>query len=177
MGWFSKNPEIPNAEQYVRLHNEGLAAFDGGDFHRAIDLFIRANKAVDGTPTTKTAEGFLFIGLANMKLHARDQGAQWLSQAEGALLTARTLDLNNPYVIYNLGSCYLQQQRFAEAEECFQDYIRLKPDANGLLKLGYICHKTGRRSEAVRCWERVLTIDPANNEAKQNLEGARRHWG
>lgn len=176
MGWFSKKPEILNAEQYVRLHNEGLAAFHAGDFQRAIDLFLQANKAVDGTPTTKTAEGFLFIGLANMKLHARDQGSQWLSQAEGALLVAGTHDPQNHCVFYNLGLCYLKQQRFAVAEKCFLDDLALKPTAESLLQLAFICHKTGRKQEAVQRWEEVLALDPTNAEATQNLEGAKRHW-
>ena len=176
MGWFSKKSDIPNGEQYVKLHNEGIAAFHAGNLQQAIDLLYQAFNAIDCTPTNKSAEGWLFIGLAEMQLHDRDQNPQRLNSAEGALLGARALDHNNLFIIYNLGTCYNKQKRLNEAEQCFLEHIRLQPSANALIELGIICHKTSRKQEAVSYWEQALKLDPGCVAAKQNLENARKFY-
>src|SRR5882724_4166364 len=134
MSWTPKGSKIPNAEQYRKLHTEGVAAFHAGDLQRAVDLLLEAFKTIGYTPTTKSAEAWLYLGIAYMQLNDRDQTPQRfkdgtvkrLSDAEGALLTARVFDHDNLYIIFNLGTCYLQQDKFDQAEKCFLDFVRLK---------------------------------------------------
>lgn len=175
MGWFSKKSDIPNTDLYDKLHKDGLAEFYAGNLKRSIELLIQASASVEDRLTTKSAEGMLYIGLAEMQLHDSDQNPQRLIDAEGALLMARSLDHNNLHIIYNQGTCYMKLKKFAEAEKCYLDFIGFTVNADALLKLGMICHKTGRRVEAVAYWERVLKVDPANASAKQNLENSRKY--
>jgi Tfp pilus assembly protein PilF len=170
----TKEFEVPNADQFLKLFNQGVSAFHSGDLQRCIDLLQAALDATACTITNKSAETWLYMGLAYLQLHDQDPTSNRLSNAEGALLTAMTLDHHNHFVISNLGACYIKQERYPEAEQCFLDYVKLKPNAIGFSKLSLICYKTGRIKEAIVYCERVLALDPANADARHNLEGLRR---
>jgi tetratricopeptide (TPR) repeat protein len=187
MGWFSKKSKVADSHsnelQFNKLYVAGFAAFNAGDLQQSIDLLLQAFNVKNIPLTSKTAEGWNYIGVAHMKLYDRDQNPEHLNEAEGALLMARTLsdpafydDYDNIGPIYNLGSCYVKQQRFAEAEKCFLEAIRRKPTADAFLRLGFICHKTERKADAEYYWEQVLKIDPTNSAAKENLENARKFY-
>ena len=185
MGWFSKKTESQSKEsQFIKLYCAATAAFHADDLQRCVDLLLQAFDIKDIPLTSTHADAWNYVGAAKMKLFDRDQNPQHLNEAEGALLMARTLshpafydDPNKASTgpIYNLGSCYIKQKRFQEGEECFLECARRKPSADAFLKLGYICHKMGRKADAVSYWEQVLKIDPANSAAKENLENARKY--
>jgi tetratricopeptide (TPR) repeat protein len=173
MDWFSKKSDVPNADEFRRMFDEGIGAFHAGQFQRSIDLLLEALNKIDCKPTNFSAQAWGYVGLAELQLHDRDKNTERLINAEGALLCARAFDHNNPPIIYNLGSCYFQQRRYQEAEKCFLDYVHIKPDPNALLKLGAICYETNRHQEAIHYWKQVLSIEPNNSGARENLKHVR----
>jgi tetratricopeptide (TPR) repeat protein len=180
MGWFSKRQvpkeeEVPNAEEFLRMFNEGVSAFHDGKLQRSKDLLLQALRVINHKLTNKSGEAFLYLGLVELKTFDETKNPHDLSNAEGYLLTARTIACMQPehkeFVIYNLGACYVHQGRYGEAEKCFLEYVEIKPDAKGFIKLGLICYKTGRTREAIKYCERALEIEPTNADALYNLKG------
>jgi len=186
MSWFSKKSDLQSKEsQFIKLYCAASAAFQADDLQRCIDLLLQAINIKDIPLTNTHADAWNYVGAAKMKLYDRDKNPDHLNEAEGALLMARTLaypgfydDPNKASLdpVYNLGYCYYKQKRFAEAEECFLERIRRKPSPDAFLLLGCICHKAGRKGEAVSNWEQGLKIDPTNSALKENLENAKKFY-
>jgi len=58
-------------------------------------------------------------------------------------------------------------RHLARADELYPD------SPSTLLNLGTAYARLGRMSEAARCWERLVTIDPGNTRARENLQRLR----
>jgi serine/threonine-protein kinase len=73
---------------------------------------------------------------------------------------------------YNLGVAYEALEHWNEAADAFEHATLADAninDTNNLLRLGRAYGKTGRWSDAVSAYQRVLRIDPSNQIAKRSL--------
>jgi len=76
---------------------------------------------------------------------------------------------NNPEGRFELGMCYTQLGRLADAEKAFTAALQLRPDvARARYELGMVLFKLGRRGEAVLQFRRVVELDPAGDLGEQS---------
>ena len=72
----------------------------------------------------------------------------------------------DPRALNNFGTCYHRARRFKEAEECFRNAIKLKPDfVEALSNLGCNLADQGRREEAVAVARAALRFNPGSGTA------------
>ena len=76
----------------------------------------------------------------------------------------------DPRAFNNFGICYHRARRFKEAEECFRNAIKLKPDfVEALTNLGCNLADQGRREEAVAVARAALRFNPGSGAAVSHL--------
>jgi len=108
-------------------------------------------------------------------------------EAIEAYLRAIELEPEHADAHSNLGAIYFTQERWPEAEACFDRALALYPlHVEARLNLGMVCEETGREMAALRHYRRVLALHPAHAPAHANLalvcerlalrRRARRHW-
>jgi Ca-activated chloride channel family protein len=82
----------------------------------------------------------------------------------------------DPAVALNVGSAHYQMRDYAEADRAFSKGL-LSDDpeirAQAIYNLGNSVYRQGRLEEAVELYKAVLEIDPADEDAKFNLEFVR----
>ena len=79
---------------------------------------------------------------------------------------------------YNLAVALALQKRYPEAFEHFESALRDAPAnpethlsySNALSNYGVTLSESGRHAEAIRCYERALSVNPQNDAARKNLE-------
>ena len=156
---FGKRP--PSAAWF---HYAALAAGLAGDAGRAIALL---GEGIAAHPHAAA----LFNNLA--VAHER-RGAY----AEAASMAERGVheDASLPQLHKNTGDYMYRGGRYDDALEAYQRTVKLNPSIGDdvYLKLGNIRYKRQEASEAVKCWERALELDPSNAIVKSNLDAVRR---
>jgi tetratricopeptide (TPR) repeat protein/peroxiredoxin len=103
----------------------------------------------------------------------------YLNHAEAAFQIALRDDPQSAEALYGIGSVYLDQQKNAQAQECFARALELRasyPDtlANSWNNLGLLAGRAGRTSEAVSNFQEALGLSPDHLIALNNLGGAYR---
>lgn len=82
-----------------------------------------------------------------------------------------SMQADQPDALFNLGMIRFGSQDFAQAEQCFRRSLQLNAnDAETWNNLGVSLHGLGRAADARTCFQQCLQIDPANEDAKINLE-------
>jgi tetratricopeptide (TPR) repeat protein len=103
----------------------------------------------------------------------------YFEQAEVYFRQAINDDRKSAEALYGLGSAYLQQQKTAEARECFERALQLHASYPGTLpnawnNLGILAAREGNPDLAIQYLQRALKIDPEHSIALQNLGNAYR---
>lgn len=83
------------------------------------------------------------------------------------------LKYNSNYVSGRLvlGRCYFDKEMLKEAEDELTKVVKINPEnADAQKILAKIKEKTGRFEEAIKIWDIVLTLSPADSEARQKIE-------
>jgi tetratricopeptide (TPR) repeat protein len=101
-------------------------------------------------------------------------GKRWPEAAEELQLV---LTMTNPasdahaIALGYLADTILNEERFDEAIAYYRAFLALRPsDPGGVINLGIALAQTGRSREAADAFRRALQIDPANINARRNLE-------
>jgi Tfp pilus assembly protein PilF/peroxiredoxin len=90
--------------------------------------------------------------------------------AEAAFKRAIRQDPESADAYYDLGTLYMQAQRWDPAEEALRKAVQLKPDdLMGFNNLGVIAVRQGKPQEAEQDFEQALKVDPTNTLAIGNL--------
>ena len=90
--------------------------------------------------------------------------------AERALRRALALDPRHRDARTNLGRLLARQRRWEDGVSSLSEGVRLHPyDVDLPFALALAEHRAGRSDEARRQLERVLTIDPRDEEARELL--------
>ncbi len=103
----------------------------------------------------------------------------YYEQAGASFERALRDDPSSAEALYGVGSVYLQQQKRAEARDCFQRTTKLQaayPDTlpNAWNNLGLLAAREGRAAEAVPYFQQALRLNPDHLIALQNLGNAYR---
>jgi len=103
----------------------------------------------------------------------------YMDQAEASFQIALRDDPQSAEALYGIGSVYLNQQKTAEARECFERALKLRatyPDtlANSWNNLGLLAAREGRTGDAVGYLQEALKLSPDHLIALDNLGGAYR---
>ena len=145
------------------FHFAALTAALGGALDRAIGLLEEGLKAY---PHAAVLHNNLAVtlerrGRFDESLAAAERGAQ----EDGAVAQLHK----------NAGDLHYRSGSFDEAFDAYSRAVKFNEGlgADVWLKLGNIRLRRRERDEAIRCWEKALTIDPGNPIVKQNLEAAR----
>jgi tetratricopeptide (TPR) repeat protein len=70
-----------------------------------------------------------------------------------------------------LGEAYCYQDKFKEAEETFNNILKLKPNNPMVLNnLGFVYSKQGHHEKASLCFQKTLELDQDNEDAIANLK-------
>jgi len=120
------------------------------------------HRAIELDPTFAPAYAFLAVA------HMRDYLNQWtaspslsLERAHESAQRAVTLDDNNPYAHWALGSMYLWMRRHDAAIGELERAISLNPNFSlAHTLLGLVLHYTGRSKQALECFDRAIALDP-----------------
>jgi tetratricopeptide (TPR) repeat protein len=130
-------------------------------------------------------ESAYFEGLSRYYLE------QW-SDMIGAYQKAISINASHGGARYNLALALYRQGQFEEAKKEAEEAVKLQPgdpssiqlvarvhDAaiEDLLKKGTEAYTAERFGEAITAWEKVLALDPHNQEAKQYLDQAKTRVG
>jgi len=103
----------------------------------------------------------------------------YLDQAAASFQTAVRDDPASAEALYGIGSVYLNQQKTAEARDCFERALKLRasyPDtmANSWNNLGLLAARAGRTDEAIELFHQALKLSPDHLIALENLGSAYR---
>ena len=144
-------------------HYAALAAAMANEMDRAIQLLS------DGVAAHPHAAVLLNNLSAALERRGRFTDAA-IAAERGALE-----DASIPQLHKNLGDCYYRSGRYDDALEAYLRVVKHHPDlgADVYLKLGNIRYRRHERDEAIRCWERVLELQPTNAIARTNLQTVR----
>ena len=103
----------------------------------------------------------------------------YLKQAEASFQIAYRDDPESAEALYGIGSVYLDQQKLAEARQCFERVLKLRasyPDtlAHAWNNLGLLAGREGRTAEAIGDFQEALRLSPDHRAALNNLAAAYR---
>jgi len=80
------------------------------------------------------------------------------------------LSADQPFVLNNLGQCYLHTQQPAQALSAFQNAVNIQPDlAEAQLNLAMLLGNSGRDAEAIPHYRKVIELDTNVLLALNNL--------
>ncbi len=90
-------------------------------------------------------------------------------------LYKQALEVNPQFfaVYNNLGSAYYSQGMYQAAADSFLHATTLKPSAESYYNLGNCMYELQRYEEATRHYKRALDIDPAHENAANNIKASR----
>ncbi|MBD3316320.1 MAG: tetratricopeptide repeat protein, partial [Chitinivibrionales bacterium] len=141
------------------VRRRALAAFDGGEYESARELF---EWCVNNDERDHAAWHALGV-IADL------QGKSDIARAciERALACTEEPD---PQYLYNYGTLALRRKRMTEAEKALRKALELKPDYVGALNnLGALLSTLGKLGEAEELLGKVISLDNRHFEAHNNL--------
>lgn len=134
---------------------EGVAAFNSGDFARAVQRF---EAAIAQSPTVPALH--VNLALAYFRLNRSDEAVASLERA-AALAPAEAA------IQYQLGSAYVEMQAYEKAAAALEKGLSAKPDLaadplalEATSTLGAVYFATGKLAEAEAQFTRVLAAKP-----------------
>ncbi|MDH5596528.1 MAG: tetratricopeptide repeat protein [Candidatus Peregrinibacteria bacterium] len=135
---------------------------DTGDLKRAEMMY---RKLLEGNP--QSAELYERLGQIMLKKKAYKDAVQ-------AYCRAVELDEKDDQKLLALGNLYHLMMRYGVAGECFKRAAELKPrEVNYLFLLANCCEMDEDLENALFTYERILTIEPYNEKAKDSSQELR----
>ena len=150
-------PESPDA-----YNNLGQRYQEQGQYDKAIEQF---KKALAVNPNFPSALNNIAVCYGKIKQYAL---------AEEALKKAISLKKDDVYAMNNLAIMYMETGNLGKAVEYGEMAVRTEPNyANGHLTLGSIYATARDLDRAEREFTKALELDPANRNARANLQKVR----
>ncbi len=133
------------------FHKEhGFNAFEKGNYPKAVEHFLCANKERGG----KDPEVLFYIGLA-----LAHQGEQ--AKAVGFLKRAEALKENDADIVSEIGNCLMKLEQYRDAIVYLKRAIELTPEISShFYALGTACEKVGELEEAIQSYNRAIELEP-----------------
>ena len=153
----------PNVEQ---LYQQGIAAYDKGDFSEAESIF---SQVVQIDPNDAVA-------YYNLGIVLDYQGK--LDDAASSLQRAIQLDPNDAKAYYSLGIVLGRQGKLDDAVASYQQAIQLNPSHyRAYNNLGNALSDQRKLEEAIASYQQAIQLNPNDAEAYNNLGNALRRQG
>jgi tetratricopeptide (TPR) repeat protein/peroxiredoxin len=149
-------------------------------------------KAIPATDSQRLARALPFAGFRETYEFERNYLSLgfvfyergYFQQAEQFYAQAVKDDPSSAEALYGLGSAYLQQQKAAQAKDCFERALKLQATYPGTISncwnnLGTLAAREGSYDQAIDYFQTALKIDPRHSIALQNLGSAyrqKRDW-
>ncbi|MCC7123768.1 MAG: tetratricopeptide repeat protein [Acidobacteria bacterium] len=134
---------------------EGVAAFNAGDFQKAATAFEAAVRNAPEIPDLHVN-----LALAYMRLNRQ-------ADAIASLEKAAALSPNDPKVHYQLGSAYIETQAYDKAVQALEKGLSSRPDLaadplalEATSSLGAVYFARGEMEKAEQQFSRVLAVRP-----------------
>lgn len=159
-----------NTPTAADFNNQGIAAYESGNYPLAINLFEQAYNGARDNPTVRHNLCNALQAQANVDA----KGADFASAAK-QLETAIGVDPQNPSPLMQLGAYYLRLDMVPDAILRLEEAIELKPgelDAHEMLGRAY--YADNDTSSALTQWDYVLQVDPSRKDLKDLYEKAKR---
>ena len=133
------------------FHKEhGFNAFEKGNYPKAVEHFLCANKEKGG----KDPEVLFYIGLA-----LAHQGEQ--AKAVGFLKRAEALKENDADIVSEIGNCLMKLEQYRDAVVYLKKAIELTPEISShFYALGTASEKVGELEEAIQSYNRAIELEP-----------------
>ncbi|MEB3195621.1 MAG: tetratricopeptide repeat protein [Candidatus Sericytochromatia bacterium] len=150
------NGGIP--EQEIRPREDGLAAYEAGEFQRAHPLLL---KALETDPFA--VDVLLALGRIDMSSEQFEKAEAWLKRAHD-------VDVRHALVNYLLGELAVRQERLPEAAGYFTRAVQSDPDyTDAYIRLGMVHQQAQRGDEAIKAFERAIFLDRSAVVARFHL--------
>ncbi|WP_446010679.1 tetratricopeptide repeat protein [Candidatus Electrothrix sp.] len=152
-----ERPGSADAEYMQRLYTQAVAAHEGGDARKAVELY-----------------GKILVHFPDADLILYNQGLALFDLerfAEAVVVFRQALQFrqDDPDTWYNLGLALKQDWRYPEAVEAYKQALHLQPDDRDVLfNLANCCRESGERDQAAAYYARLLALDPDNVSALNN---------
>jgi Ca-activated chloride channel family protein len=99
-----------------------------------------------------------------------------LDQAQQSYQQAVAKDPNNPTAQYNLGNAQFRKNNYSDATRSYEVSVQNSPakpiQEKGLYNQGVALVKDQKLTESIDAWKKALKLDPADEDARVNLEKA-----
>lgn len=120
----------------------------------------KKKEAAYETPEEKQMDVKALIGQAERLVEEEN-----LEKAEAKFIEAIRLDAKNEEAYLGLGSLYLKQGQYPEAEESLQFLYKINPENNKCLsKLAELYEEKGDKAKAVDFYEKSLLVDDSQSK-------------
>jgi tetratricopeptide (TPR) repeat protein len=170
--------EFARSNLAVAFLNFGVAKARRKNYLEAIELFysalgIETNSETESRIKTNIVMAFTTLGRESFQNEKAEEGFGYIRTAF-LILQNETTRRNLGLAYGNLGIFYMKSQRFDFAIEQFE-----RAEDSGVVLPEYIGNRgvcsvfLGRVDEAIQAFERVLVIDPKNENAQFNLSKLR----
>ena len=144
----------------------GVALFRLERYEEAIESLDRS-LSLHSIPPTATAR-LVLMGRAAQALGRLDAAVAHYERAV-------EIDPRNPDALDHLAAARFEHTRYQEALDLYRTLREVRPDdAQVHAKIGVVLHSLGRPAEALRNFERALSLDPSLEMARTGLEEARK---
>ncbi|MDD4202124.1 MAG: tetratricopeptide repeat protein [Candidatus Omnitrophica bacterium] len=95
-----------------------------------------------------------------------------LKEAEHLFKKAISLEPDNYNYLDNLGSVYLEQERFKEAKKIFERALLIEKNVEGFDHLAESYYLLGQTKEAIKIWQKVIDLEPNRKDIKIKIDKA-----
>jgi len=142
----------------AQLINEAVALHRAGSLDDAAKIY---REVLLQEPNNSDALNLL--GVIERQTENYDAAVTLLLQAiEHGADNPNLADFHN-----NLGECHRAQCNFAQAMQCYDDALKLRPDFDSAIyNKGNLLQQTARQHEAITCYERTLQVNPHHHKAR-----------
>jgi len=143
-----------------------------------MDIRMRMTGSGAGLLVLASLMGPPWAGAADTVASKNREGNRLFEQqkyqdAEKAYLQAQTEGAARPEIAYNLGNALVKQRKYDQAVQSLQQSIRGADrglQANAWFNLGNALFEKGGFADSVQAYVQSLRINPADRDAKHNLE-------
>ena len=155
---------LKTADNPLLRYNLGLIYCEEGDFARARDSFLAADRMQGGDIDT------LFnLAICHKATGDRETAVRIYRQILDRV--PRHLD-----ALYNLAGCCRELKRFEEAAELYREVLAMAPDHTAAINnLAYSCQMSGNSDEALRYYALLLEHHPDHQGARHMVDSLLGH--
>jgi len=148
-------------EKYPKIYNQGIDAYQGGDYETALDLFFTCS-VLDPSD----ARGFWLFG-DTYRLKGE------FEKALSALDVALKLAPDDPGIWKSYGEVLFHTGRNKEALDAYDKVLQKKPDDSDVLfNVATIHYNAGDLDRAITAFQRLVELDSAYTNAYFNMGNA-----